>query len=236
MTTSVLSTVEFEAYWDRLGHGELPPVLDIPSAGRTTEERGRLVDGVREGLRARGIGDRLAEDLAVLSRFAWAVDARVVTSTPIHARGAVAAEWGVLAVRRGDEVTVERMAEHRLITELVALAGQAPATRVESVSVRADALDTASARAGGDLHALAQNLITLGERAAAARAVARLCHGAHTRGQFAARPGGAVIGFHDTPTGRYLHLRRDGWVTFTTIGGTGLVPHVRELTPRNSRG
>jgi hypothetical protein len=38
-----------------------------------------------------------------------------------------------------------------------------------------------------------------------------------------------VVGFHDTPTGRYLQLRRDGWVTFTPDTGTQLVAQVNQL-------
>lgn len=232
MTT--LSTVEFEVYWDRLGLGALPPVLDMPSPGRTHEERQWLSDSVCAGLRARGpAADQLARNLAVLGDFTWAVDTRIVSTTLVRARGAVSGRRGVLAVLRGDVVTVERMPEHGLLAAVVALAGVAPASRGESVSVRADALDTATALAAGDPHTLAQGLITLGERADDARAVARLYHGAHTRGQFAGRPGGAAIGFHDTPVARYLHLRGNGWVTL--MPAAALLPHVRQLTAETAR-
>lgn len=231
MTT--LSTVEFEVYWDRLGIGELPPVLDMPSPGRTYEERQWLSDSVCAGLCAREPADQLAKDLAVLSDFSWAVDTRIVSTTLVRARGAVRGWRGVLAAHRGDVVTVERMPAHGLLARVVALAGDAPASRGESVSVRADALDTATALAAGDPHALTQGLITLGERAEDARAVARLYRGTHTRGQFAGRPGGALIGFHDTPVARYLHLRRNGWVTF--MPAAALLPHVRQVTAETCR-
>jgi hypothetical protein len=121
-----------------------------------------------------------------------------------------------------------------MVPELAALAGPGPVSRVESVSVRADALDTASTLAGDDSQTLAESLITLGERPTAAHAVACLCHGAHTRGQFVSRPGNVVVSFHDTPAARYLHLRRNGWVTFVPAGTTGLATHVRQLTTKTT--
>src|SRR5688500_13324330 len=109
---TVLSTVEFEVTWGLLELGELPPVLDLPSAGRTRRERAAIVDHVVDDLPGRGLaGPRgpepdLAHQLTTLARFAWAVDTRVITDTRIRARGAVAAPRGVLAVLTGDRVTI----------------------------------------------------------------------------------------------------------------------------------
>lgn len=242
MTT--LSTVEFEVAWGHLELGPLPPVLDLPSAGRTPEERRLVVDRVLDGLRERGLADRhglapeLTHALTVLARFSWAVDTRVIGETVTRARGAVAGRQGVLAVAAGDRVAVRPVPEHAVVSELAALAGERAGTRADSVSVRAEALDAAAALADGDLRVLSDELVTRGERAVDARALARICAGAVGRGQFSVRATGRagrqhtaprVVGFHDTTTGRFLQLRRDGWVTFTPASGTQLVTQVTAL-------
>lgn len=233
-----LSTVEFEVCWERLGLGALPPVLDLPSPGRTHDERRSVVTTAFDALRARRLADwhgpapALAANLALLSRFTWAVDARVVTGGLVRARAATAGERGVLAVIDGDRVTVRELPANQVITEVTALAGPARRGPVESVSVRADAIDTAAALADDDPHALAEGLITLGERPEDARAVARICRGAHTRGRFTIHPGGGEpVAFHTTPDARYLHLRHDGWVTFTADPGPLFPARVRGALP-----
>lgn len=223
--STTLSTVEFEVCWATLELGELPLILDLPSLGRTAGERESIVDHVLAA-----IGTPPPE-LASLSRFDWAVDARIITTRLVRARAAVTGEHGVLAVLDGERVTVERLPGHAALSALTALAGDAPTGRADSVSVRADALDTAAAMADDDPLALAEGLIALGEQPADARATARLCQGAQRKGQFAGRPsnGAPVVAFHDTDTTRYLHVRRDGWVTFAPVGPGGLAAHVRHL-------
>lgn len=236
--SSVLSTVEFEVCWDRLGLGPVPPVFDLPSPGRTHEERRAAVTAAFDSLRAAGLADwhgpsaALSADLALLRRFRWAVDARVITGRLVRARAAVSGGRGVLAVLDGDRVVLRALPVHEVVDEVTALAGSAPPGRTESVSVRADALDTAAAVANDDPVALSDGLITLGEDPADAHAVARICHGAHARGQFAIRPEGREpVAFHTTPEARYLHLRRDGWVTFTSDPGPLLPARVRGALP-----
>jgi hypothetical protein len=223
--------MDFEVTWGHLELGELPPVLDLPSAGRTREERQVIVDQVLAGLR-----DELPELeplLVTLARFAWAVDSRIITGTTTRARGAVAGRRGVLAVSDGDRVTIRSVPEHVVVQEITALAGTVAGSRADSVSVRADALDAVARN-----DSLSDGLVTVGERPVDARAVARICAKAHTRGQFSVRrtgrdgrqhTGDRVVGFHDTPTGRFLQLRRDGWVTFIPDTGTQLVAQVNQL-------
>lgn len=236
-----LSPVEFEVCWEQVGLGELPPVLDQPSPGRTPAERREIVARTLDGLRARGLADRdglrqeLVRDLTILARFTWAVDARIARTGPLRARGAVATGWSVIAVQDIGGVSIRPVPEHVLISEMVALAGEASTTRTDSVSIRAAALDLAASRsAGDDLHAFADRLTALGERPADARAVARLCEGPVARGQFRLRlPGDPgthrAVAYHDGAAGRYLQLRRDGWVTFTPATGAQLAAQVRTL-------
>lgn len=238
--TVSLSTVEFEICWDLAGLGDLPLVLDLPRQGRTPAERRRIVAGVLAGLRDKGLADvhgprpELVRDLARLAGFTWAVDARIIRTALVRARGAAESGWATLAVHDGHGVTIRPVPEHVLVGEVVALAGRAPTSRTDSVSVRAAALDGATSRASGGQHALTERLTALGERLADARAVARLCDGAVARGQFGVRIAGTtgsrrVIGYHDSAAGRYLQLRRDGWVTFTPATEAQLAAQVRGL-------
>jgi hypothetical protein len=229
-----LSTVEFEVCWAYLGLGELPLVLDLPSAGRTDQERKAITGRVLDDLTGRGLADwrglhpELAQQLTTLARFSWAVDTRFIAATLVRARGASTGHSGVVAVHDGDHVTIRSVPEHAMITELTALAGEAPnVSRTDSASVRASSLD---AVAGADLRGLADALVARGERPREAGLIARMCQGAYARGQFiTARGRSRVVAFHDTPTGRYLQLRRDGWVTFTPAGNGRLAGQIREL-------
>jgi hypothetical protein len=238
MTTTELSTVEFEVCWSLLDLGELPLVLDMPSAGRTPEERRGIIDRVLDGLRRRDLADHrglrpeLADRVTGLARFGWAVDTRIITTESlVRARAAAAGQSrGVLAVHEAERVTLRAVPAQTLITEIIALAGpETNSGRIESVSVRTDSLDSAAAVAGGDLRALTDGLVGRGERPGDARTLAHLCRDAYARGQFSLVPSGAVVGFHDTPLGRFLHLRRDGWVTFAPAGNGRLATRVREL-------
>jgi hypothetical protein len=248
--TSVrLSTVEFEVCWDTLGLGELPHVLDLPSPGGTVDERRRIVRDVHDGLRARGLANEqglhpdLAGLFAVLNRYSWAVDARLVLDRPVRALGAQAGRIGVLALVDETErsVLVYSVPADAVLGELVAHLPElpAPARRVESVRVPADVLDAALAEVGGaDPMALADELLCRGERPATAHGVAYLAEGTGWQGQFGVtvtdgfgrrRRGTEVIGFHDIATARIMHLRRAGWVTLTPVGHEHLIRALREL-------
>ncbi|GAB3435129.1 ESX secretion-associated protein EspG [Actinophytocola sediminis] len=226
--------------WARLGLGELPPVLDLPSSGYTPGERQEIVAGVLVDLRGRQLADRygplpeLAGVLTRLAQFSSAVDARIIRGGLVRARGAAASGRATIAVADGAGVTIRSVPEHALVTEMVALAGEAPTSRTDSVSVRAAALDRAADRSTDDGSAFADRLVALGEREADARAVARLCAGVVARGQFAVRTAGRaeagrVVGYHDAAAGRFLQLRRDDWVTFTPANGVQLEVQVRQL-------
>ncbi|WP_033430923.1 ESX secretion-associated protein EspG [Saccharothrix syringae] len=239
----VLAAVEFEVCWSHLGLGELPPVLDAPSPGRTRAERNELVWRVLDDLRHRGLlrGRDLHPDLVAgltaLARFSWAVDARVLGARRLRARAAATGRHGVLAVWEGDVVALRPLPPDALVAEVVRLAGDAPTGRGGSANVRAASLDAAVA-AGGDLDGLAAALEARGERPADARAVARMCRDAHTRGQFGVRVTGRdgrprsaprVVAFHDTPAGRHLQLRRGGWVTVLPATAAQLAVQVGQV-------
>ncbi|GDY30441.1 ESX secretion-associated protein EspG [Gandjariella thermophila] len=250
-----LSTTEFEACWDVLGLGELPHVLDLPSPGGTVEERRRLLEEVRSGLRARGLADGqgmhpdLAGLLATLCRYSWAVDAWLALDRPVRALGAQAGRVGALAVLDDAEcsVHVRSVPSGAVLGEVVACLPELPppSCPVDAVRVPADVLDAALAAAGGaDPLALADELLRLGERPATAHAVARLAEGTGWQGQFGVtvtdgfgrrRRAAEVVGFHDTRAARVMHLRRNGWVTLTRAGHDHLVRALRELLDRTGQ-
>ncbi|MCP2169315.1 ESX secretion-associated protein EspG [Goodfellowiella coeruleoviolacea] len=245
-----LSTEEFEVCWRVLELGELPHALDLPSPGRTWAERETLVKSTLDSLAARGLADRrgvhpdLAGQLAGLARFSWAVDARLHTERRLRAWGAVSGASAVLAVIDDEEhsVVTRTLPEPALCTELVGLLPPAEAPRWDSVSLESSTLDEAVAEAAqertGDVGVLADVLTRRGVRPAQARAVARMVDGAGWRGQFGVTVSGStgtwrrarrVVGFHDVPAGRIMHLRRGGWVTLTPASARQLVAAIGEL-------
>ncbi|GAA2843438.1 ESX secretion-associated protein EspG [Crossiella cryophila] len=240
-----LSGVEFEACWEHLQLGELPYVLDLPSPGRTWEERRQLLRRVIEDLTGRGLADRgglepeLVEAISMLSRFRWAIDGRVFGERPLRVRGAVAGERAVLALLDQDnQVELWQLPDHALVGQLVALTGDAPTPRVASANVRAGVLDAALRSAGDDLRQMTQQLVDLGEPADQARALAHACTGIVAMGQFSvvtvdqdgARRGSEnALGWHLAEAGQFLQLRNDGWVTITPGGSAQLAGQLRRL-------
>lgn len=153
----------------------------------------------------------------------------------MRARGAAAGQHAVIAVQHRDTTTLRPLRSDALIAGVVELIGDAPTSRGAWANVRAAALDAAAGAAEGDW----SGLVERGERPADAYGVARMCRGAHTRGQFvvqvAARDGRRhlaphVVAFHDTPAGRHLQLRRgDAKAACRSVRVAGeLLRHVRD--------
>ncbi|MBP2471787.1 hypothetical protein JOF53_000659 [Crossiella equi] len=242
-----LSGAEFEACWEYLGLGELPYVFDLPSPGRTWEERQHLLGGLYADLTSRGLADRtglapeLSEAITMLARFRWAVDARVFAATPLRARAAVAGERAVLAVLDAQEdMELRQLPDHALLGQVAGLTGDAPTPRVASANIRETVLEAALGQAGdGDLRALTQRLVALGEPAGQASALAHACTGIGAMGSFSVvtvdqdgrrRGSDNAVGWHTTAAGQFLQLRNNGWVTVTPGGRTQLTAQLRRLT------
>ncbi|SDG94355.1 EspG family protein [Lentzea fradiae] len=215
-----LSTTEFEVCWQVLGLGPLPLVLHLPSEGRTEAERREVVAQAARVLRHPG----LRPHLTTLAAHDWAVDSRVLGARRLRARGAAAGTRGVIAVHEGDHVVLRPMAADTVVMGMALLAGDVPAAPGTAVNVRADALDRVR-----EPHRLGETLLALGERPADVRGLERLCAGAHTRGQFSVPAVKDVVAFHDTPAGRCLQLRRDGWVTVLPASTTQLADRIGQL-------
>jgi EspG family len=227
-----LSAAEFDVCWEYQKLGETPLMLELPSPGRNWEERRHIAGQVLESLRGRGLADNaglrqdIADQMGLLHAFSWSVDLRLIADHLTHAIGAVAGTRGVLCAREGDEVYLASVPDYAVIPNLVALAGDTPTGTGDTINVRADVLDAALAAAQGDQHSFADELIRLGEPGADARTLARLWAAGGWCGQFgvtvtdragAPRRSSRVVGFFDTPDGRYLQLRRNSYTGLMSI-------------------
>jgi hypothetical protein len=248
-----LTTTEFEVAWGVLGLGDLPLIFRVRIArrGATAAERAALVASTVDGLRGRGLADghrpsaELAGPLALLARHAWAVDARLDLRRESRALGAATKGAAVLAVLDADTVTVLPSTPHRLPVDLAGLAGAAATGGGRSINVRADALLAAAERVAGigEPGRLADELIAEGVPPRDAGSLARINAEVIGGGQFgvevvdqdgAPRRAPRVVGFCDTPDGRWAQLRTTGhggqeWITFTPAGTAQLTTMITDL-------
>jgi hypothetical protein len=104
-------------------------VLDPPSAGRTIEERGRIVAAVGAELRRRGLGDDrgphpvLAEQLRLLVEADLTLDLRFRADTLVAGIAARRANRCTLAVRHGGLIAVLNLPAEAAASALVGLVG-----------------------------------------------------------------------------------------------------------------
>ncbi|SHH11199.1 ESX secretion-associated protein EspG [Streptoalloteichus hindustanus] len=244
----VLTAAEMDVCWEYLRLGESPPQLDLPSPGRTWEERQRVSTHALTALRERGLADHrgpvtdLDHALDLLAHWHWSVDAHLWLDQLVRAVAAVRGEVGALAVRVGNDVRLTILRDYRVVDELVALAGPVPAGPGDALSVRAEVFDAAVDACADDPRALAEKLAERGESVTTARALVRMLEGVGWFGQFGAsvddaygpsRRAPRVVGFHDTARGRYAQVRRlhrDGArLTVAPAGHRRLVTQIREL-------
>lgn len=134
------------------------------------------------------------------------------------ALGAMAGEYGVVAVHTDAELVLLPVSASRVPAVLVELVGPLNPARARPVNVPAELLDRARrAAAGGGLWALADRLVELGVLPADASSLARMCTGLTAGGQLGVtlrepsgreRRGRWVVGFHRAEVGDCLQLRR----------------------------
>lgn len=250
----VLSALEFDVACESEGLTERRHiVLTVPSPGATHTERADLVAQVWSQLRARALAepdaDRLDEEFAdllvLLDRPQLAVDLRIwAPERSIRALGSANGNAGLVTIVDGDVVELAPVRGSSLPEAVVSVAGDGPAGGGRPVSVPHDVLMDAGARAGQDMRAFADELRGLGVEPDDAEMLSRMAEGMGMRGQFgvehtparSAKPlrSDRVVGFHDTPDGRYLHSVRasgDGrqWSTVAPCDNRRLAEYVREL-------
>lgn len=251
----VLSTMEFDVVCEAEELADRRHiVLDVPSPGATYTERAELVADVWMRLRSRKLADphrdrvevEFGDLLALLDRPQRSIDVRVwAAGRMIRALAAVGGGIGLLTIVDGDTVTMSPLPAGSLPNAAVSVAGAANAGEGRSVTLPNDVLRDASDAAGpNDQQALIDELRGRGIGQGEASSVARMAEGMGTRGQFgaesasgrSAKPAraGRVVGFHDTPSGRYLHVVRpsaDGrkWSTIVPADNQRIAEYVGEL-------
>lgn len=184
----VLTAVEFDVLWERLALGPTAVVLQLPSPGRTWDERREIAAGGWQALRDRGLAGpdgpnpELVQLVHVLAHPERQLEVRAWHDHEVRAMAAEGTGTGVLAVRQDATVTLERcsslpLAATSVLPGLVAGPGR-------SVTVPADALGTAlreAAEAG-----LRSALLGRGVADEDARLLSRMLDGTRYRAHFSA--------------------------------------------------
>lgn len=245
-----LSALEFDVVWEHFTLGPQPLVLKVPSPGRTHTERAELADEVWSALSARGLGDPRREDTelrdwcTILAEPYVEVDARIWLGHRVRALAAARSGRGVLAVLRPDELTLQPISPAALARAAVALLPNLPAGPGHSVTVPSTALDAAAHAAGSAVDRFAAELRANGVRPDDATALVTMVRDADSLGQFGAAGrdqwgrrtrADRVIGFFDTPRGRYLQVRSttehgEAWSTIAPTDQRRLVQQIDQLT------
>ncbi|GAA2668931.1 MULTISPECIES: ESX secretion-associated protein EspG [Actinosynnema] len=247
----VLSKVELELCWDRLGLGELPTILSFPSQGATLDERRALHVAAWRDLERRELasGSELSPSVAgrlqLLAAPEREVDARLrLDDGPrVRALAATRRGHGLLAVLTSDRITVTDVAHHSLPEAVVNLLPAHPAPRARSISLLATELDDAVERSDESPARLERLLHEAGLGHQDARQVREVLGDVQRTGQFGTsartnragrRRGPYAINFYDTPCGRWQFTRRpspDGrqWATLAPADQPRLVSAVAEL-------
>lgn len=228
-------------------------VLDVPSPGTTYTERAELVADAWASLRARGLAERrrdrvepeFGDLLALLHRPRRSIDVRIWADRPIRALAAANGGTGLLTIVDSHVVEFTPVRASSLAPAAVSVAGEAQPGEGRAVSVLNESLRSAADRAGQhDPQRLVDELRVLGVPAEDATLVSRMADGMGMRGQFGAQSArdrwsppvraNRVVGFHDTPVGRYLHVVRPsadgrGWSTIAPADNARITEYVAEL-------
>jgi hypothetical protein len=251
-----LTETEFEVAWEVLRLGDLPLIFRVcvNRHGLTEQERSRVIEEAMDGLRrrrlagARGMCAELTDALTLLASPRWVVDARLDVGGPVRAYGAGGrGDSAALAVLGGGRVVITATSRYMLPAEVASLAGDLAPGPGRSINLPVEVLLAASQRCGGDSHRLGDELIERGVGVRDARTVARLNGEMLGSGQFgveAADQGGTlrraprVVGFCDSPQGRWAQLRTVGadgqqWITFTPARPTLLAAMISDLLMEN---
>ncbi|MCO1581074.1 ESX secretion-associated protein EspG [Crossiella sp. SN42] len=244
-----LTALEFDVLWQHLGLGQPPLVIKVPSPGRTHTERAGLERQAWDALEARGLGRPVAvdEELAALLRLladpAREVDGRLWLGRSVRVLAAAREEEGALAVLDSGQLTVKAISGLSLPREAVGVLRPLPAGPGRSVTLPSAELDAAAAAAGNSADRLGPELVERGIRQEDAKVITEMIKDAGDLGQFGVaakeqwerrRRADRVIGFFDTPAGRYLQTRRgvDGgaaWSTIAPVDNRRLTQHLEEV-------
>lgn len=217
--TIELSSAAYQVAWERLDPGPMPLVLFVPPEGVAPEERALVRKAAWAELVRRGVAGEhelrppLAAALSLLAAPARSVDLRIgIGREAFRALAATDGRSGVLAVLSGGAVTLRSVPAAGIVAALVGLLPAHPAGPGSATAVPLGEVDASILWAEGSLLELAERVRGAGVPAEQARVLASMAVGSHLRGQFGAagrdaageRRRAAVVGFYDTPDGRYL--------------------------------
>ncbi|MFD0491156.1 ESX secretion-associated protein EspG [Saccharopolyspora spinosporotrichia] len=244
-----LSALEFDVLFEHLGLDTMPLVLKVPSPGRTHTERAELVESAWRSPSRRGLGGPTGIDgelermLRTLARPRREVDGRLWLGRSVRVLAAADDEHAVLATKEDDALALRPAAASGLPREAASALPQLGPGPGGSVSVPSADLDAAAEEAGADIERLQVGLRRRGVRPGDAEALTSMVGEVGARGQFGAaardrwgrrRRGSHVVGFFDTPRGRYVQVRRespsgDPWSTVAPVDARRMIGHLEEL-------
>lgn len=247
--TLTISALEFDVLWEHLRFDQPPLALKMPSPGKTYTERSELADAVWDSLADRGlvggsfgIDPGLVDLLCLLDRPQYEIDARLWIGRGVRALVAARGQEGVVATLEEDRLTLRSIPAEGMPQAALALLPTLQAGPGYSVTVPSKDLDEAAVEAG-EVDELAWTLRDHGVDPEDADELASMVSNVQARGQFGAaardrwgrrhRPD-RVVGFFDTPRGRYLQIRRSepggqAWSTVAPADQRRLGQHVVDL-------
>jgi len=244
-----LTTLEFDVLWEHLGCGRMPLILTMPSPGKTYTERSYIAARAWEALVSKGLASRpnspnnnIQDLLNLLYMPEREVDARLSIGYPVRAIATAKGHNGVIATLVNDQVRLAFADPNELPSAIASLLPPLQPGKGHSINTPSSELDTAAKRAD-TLSEFANELINQGIIPTDAHTLASMATGAGHQGQFGAaardisgqrRRADHVVGFFDTPQGRYLQLRRAGhdgteWTTITPATHQLLVQQINDL-------
>ncbi|MBY8848904.1 ESX secretion-associated protein EspG [Saccharothrix longispora] len=241
-TAVVLSHLEFDLLWEDLGEGDPPYPLEVPSHGRTEDERDDLGAEVLRTLTGAGLADgddvspELEDLFGLLAHGSPSIDALVFRPTPWRVLATARGSRAVLAVLNDSEVALEPVTD--IVAAVTRVVGDAAPGPGDPVSLPRPAFSAAMhAYATGGHAALERALAQAGVTGRATRAITTLVDSPRVAtGQLAAtgRAGrSAVLSWTDTAAGRYATTtERSGaeqWVRVTPTDTAGFARHVAAL-------
>lgn len=227
-----LTPRQLDVLWHDLGLGRLPYPLDVPSTGANAAERARLRSEVLAELGGRPDA-RLVELLGLLASADIAVDAVAGAGGPVRAIAASNHRHAVLAVLRGDAVTLTEIRPTALAKSIVDMLPARPAgpggprtlrleTLRQAVTRYEDTEDHGDDPWGNEELDERAALVKAGLSAEDAKAVAELATNRVAGGQFgvSCSDGGytrkrapVLVNWFDTHQGRYLMVCDDQWLS-----------------------
>jgi hypothetical protein len=249
-----LTDREFDFVWHHLDLGDMPYPVDVPSNGRTMEERARLREETFAGLRDKkvlrdddNVTPRLAELLRVLAQPKVSVDTVGFADGPL--RGVAASDGTVAALAsyaRG-AVAFAAIRPTALATSIVEVlppgeAGSGVPIRVpqQALAKAASGEDEDDPFGGGDERDIlmangmsdedATTLIELADRRKAGGQFGVTTTGRSTRLSQGARVRAkTMITWFDTGDGRYLMVHDGTWISLAPADGARIAHRIDEL-------